>query len=229
MCFSATASFTVAGILTGVGAASMARNSSSSSRVFAAIPFMFAAQQAAEGFVWLTVSGTGHLWLLRLAIGAYLGFALIVWPMWFPFSLLLVERNHDRRRALAALLAVGAVVSLYACVLLMRWHPAASIAGHSLHYEYVESSDGLRELLYLLAYVVATVVPLFVSSTSLARTIGTTLAVSLLVATLVQRGALTSVWCFFAAVLSGMVFVAVGLEERLTAELHAARSAQVAE
>src|SRR5690348_1383449 len=84
MCFSATGSFAIAGVLAGLGAASMVRNSSKAQRMFAAIPFIFAAQQATEGIVWLTIHDGQHASLHRLAVGAFLGFALIVWPIWLP-------------------------------------------------------------------------------------------------------------------------------------------------
>jgi hypothetical protein len=58
-----------------------------------------------------------------------------------------------------------------------------------------------------------------VSTTSLGQTIGSTLVVSLAAALLVQRDALTSVWCFFAAVLSVLVLVAVGRQEQVGAPL----------
>jgi hypothetical protein len=89
MCFSATASFAVAVALACVGAASMARNPSPRGRMLAAIPLVFAAQQATEGIVWLTVSGSAHVSLQPLAVDAFLAFALIVWPLWFPGALLL--------------------------------------------------------------------------------------------------------------------------------------------
>ena len=42
MCFSATGSFAISGVLTAVGAVSVARNSSKPHRMFAAIPLIFA-------------------------------------------------------------------------------------------------------------------------------------------------------------------------------------------
>ena len=44
--------------------------------------------------------------------------------------------------------------------------------------------------------------PLFVSTLPTARTIGITLVISLIATLVVERDALTSVWCFFAAILS---------------------------
>lgn len=103
MCFSAAGSFALSGVLAGVGAASVSRNTSRRHVMFAAIPLVFAAQQAAEGVVWLTIEGSAHPVLHRLAVIAFLGFALIVWPIWLPSSLQLIERRLERRRVLTAL------------------------------------------------------------------------------------------------------------------------------
>ena len=61
----------------------------------------------------------------------------------------------------------------------------------------------------VLVYAVVALLPFFVSTTTLARTIGTTFVVSLVVTIAVYREALTSVWCFFAAILSALILVAV--------------------
>jgi hypothetical protein len=94
----------------------------------------------------------------------------------------------------------------------VRFRPVAKIAGHSIRYDYASSGDGPSHFFYLLAYAVPTVVPFFVSTVSLARTIGVLLIVSLVTSAVVQRDALTSVWCFFAAMLSGLILVAVARE-----------------
>jgi len=224
MCFSATGSFAISGVLTGVGAASIARNSSKPHRMFAAIPLIFAAQQAAEGTVWLTMDGA-HPTLLRLMVGIFLGVALIVWPTWLSFALRLVEKNPARRRALGALFWAGTIVALYATVFLIRFPPVARIAGHSIRYDYVTGTDRQSHLFYLLAYSVPTVVPFFVSTVSMARAIGVMLVVSLVATVVVERDALTSVWCFFAAILSGLILVAVAREQRSPGLVGAAPSA----
>jgi CheY-like chemotaxis protein len=76
------------------------------------------------------------------------------------------------------------------------------------------SGDGLSHLVYLAAYIIPTVIPFFVSTANLARTIGVTLVMSLAATVVVQRDALTSVWCFFAAILSALVLVSVAREQR---------------
>jgi hypothetical protein len=67
---------------------------------------------------------------------------------------------------------------------------------------------------YLAAYAIPVVGPFFVSSLKLARTTGVALLVSLVAAVAIERQALTSVWCFFAAVLSGLLLAAIIMEER---------------
>ena len=64
--------------------------------------------------------------------------------------------------------------------------------------------------------------PFFVSTFRMARALGLVLALSLLVSALVQDQALTSVWCFFAAFLSGLILIAVQREKRAPRLLHGA-------
>jgi len=212
MCFSATGSFAVSGVLAGLGTASILRNSSKPQRMFAAIPLIFATQQAAEGVVWLTIHGRAHATLHQAAVYVYLACALVVWPTWLSWSLLRVERRPARWRVLAAILGLGGIFSVCAALMLIRGRPIAHIVGHSLGYEYASSGEFPLPAVYLLAYVVPTVVPLFVSTATLARTIGTMLVISLGATVLIQRNALTSVWCFFAAILSGLILLAVERE-----------------
>lgn len=224
MCFSAAGSFALSGVLTGIGVASLARTSWKPLRMFAAIPLLFAAQQAAEGAVWLTLGrggGTAH-WL---AVNAFLSVALVVWPMWLPFSLRLVERDDGRRRALTSLFWFGVMVSVYAASLLARWQPTARVAGHSISYDYQSRHETLSHVVYLLTYVVPTMVPFFLSTLALARAMGVMLIASLAVTVLVQRDTLTSVWCFFAAVMSCLILVIVGKEQRGSVALPAAQPA----
>ena len=214
MCFSATGSFAVSGVLAGLGTASILRNPSKPNRMFAAIPLIFATQQAAEGVVWLTIHGEAHATLHQLAVYAYLACALVVWPTWLPWSLLRVEEQWRHRRVLAAIWGMGGLFAACAVLMLLRGRPIARIVGHSLEYEYASSGKFPLPLIYLAAYLVPTVVPLFVSTANLARTIGAMLVVSLAATVLIQRNALTSVWCFFAAILSGLILLGVERERR---------------
>jgi hypothetical protein len=209
VCFSAGGSFALSGVLVGAGAVSSAR-STPAARLLAVVPLLFAAQQAAEGIIWLTVDVPTHATLERAAVYAFLGSALVLWPTLAPLALRLMEPRRARHRALTKLLAMGAIVSLVAAILLVRAEPTARITDHSITYEFGGGAGTLRQLLLFAFYVVPTVVPFFVSTARWASVIGGSLVVSVTIAALIRHEALTSVWCFFAAIVSVIVVFAVG-------------------
>ncbi len=196
-------------VLVGAGAASTAR-STPAARVLAVVPLLFAAQQAAEGIIWLTVDVPMHATLERAAVYTFLGLALVVWPTLAPLSLRLMEPRRARHRPLTKLLATGVVVSLAAAILLVRAEPLARITDHSITYEFGGGAGRVRHVVLLALYVVPTVVPFFVSTARRARGIGGSLVVSVAIAAIIRHEALTSVWCFFAAIVSVLVVFAVG-------------------
>jgi hypothetical protein len=125
--------------------------------------------------------------------------------------------RRGRRRLLAGLSWAGVAVAVCAAVIMVRWKPVAEIAGHSITYAFTPGSSVVRPFAFLAAYAIPTVLPFFFSSASLARTTGAALVVSLVASVAIKWNALTSVWCFFAAILSGLVFAAILLEGRLHA------------
>jgi hypothetical protein len=211
VCFSATGSFTAAGVLAGLGVASVARNEVPSLRMFAAVPLLFAAQQAAEGVVWLTIDERPPGVVARLAVVVFLGFALVLWPAWLPAALRLPEKDPRRRRILAALSWAGIATAAVSAILLVRASPSAHVARHSVAYAFGSGALG-DSVLPLLCYMVPTVAPFFVSSLSLTRIIGVVLFGALVITIVTQRQALTSVWCFFAALLSALILAVVAQE-----------------
>jgi hypothetical protein len=97
-------------------------------------------------------------------------------------------------------------VAVAAFALGVRAHspPRAHITGHSIGYEY-DFPFGGPAFLPDVAYAIPTIVPFFVSSLSLTRAMGVLLCAAMALTLAIQRNALTSVWCFFAAILSGMI------------------------
>jgi hypothetical protein len=218
MCFSATGSFGVAAVIAGIGAVAIKQEKLPSHRMLASVPLLFAAQQVAEGVVWMTIGRPDQAWLQSIAVALFLSFALVGWPVWVPISLFLAERNPRRRRALAVFSWAGVVVGVYAAVLLIRGQPTAHIARHSIAYSYKEHGPALVLALYLPGYVLPTVVPFFISTISRAKVMGAVLVLSLLATFLIERQALTSVWCFFAAILSVLIVLSIGKDHRLIIE-----------
>jgi hypothetical protein len=128
--------------------------------MLAAISLLFAAQQVAEGVVWMTIGHPVDAPLQRIVVALFLGFALVCWPIWVPTALFVAEREPRRRKILAALSLVGMAVGVYAAVLLIHGRPTAHVAGHSLAYSYRERGPALVLALYLPGYVLPTVVPM---------------------------------------------------------------------
>ena len=68
----------------------------------------------------------------------------------------------------------------------------AMVAGHSIRYVHEASTLGRYTVL---VYAVVALLPFFLSTTKLVRTIGATFVVALVVTIVMYREALTSVWC----------------------------------
>jgi uncharacterized membrane protein len=183
--------------------------------MLAVVPLLFAGQQVAEGIVWLTIDRPSLHWLHVLAVAFFMTFALVVWPTWVPLSLLLGERNPRRRTVLKVFTGVGFAVAIYAGILLIRGGPTAQVAGHSIEYNYRDAGPALVLSLYLPMYVVASVVPFFVSTLNRAKLMGAVLVLALVATFVIRRETLTSVWCFFAAILSAFIVLGIGDHRRL--------------
>lgn len=157
MCFSATGSFLASGVLGAIGVAATKRNTSPAHRLFAAIPLLFALQQAAEGVVWLTLEGSAPPQLQRPAALVFLGFALVVWPIWVPLSLWRLERLASRRGLLRFFVAAGLCVSLIAATLLFRWAPVPQVVARSIRYVDPAGVIAFSPLFMLGVYAIPTV------------------------------------------------------------------------
>lgn len=213
MCFSETGSFAAAGVLGGIGAVSIARHRSAPYVMLAALPLVFAFQQGAEGLVWMTMHDRYLGQLHRIAVYAFLVAALVIWPIWIPVALFRVEAQPKRRARLKILVWGGICVSAYSAALLLQGQPRAIVQGHSIGYDY-QGPGFWAAGAYLLLYVAVTVLPFFLSHLSFAKWLGAAFLVGLSGALFTRLGALTSVWCFVSAVLSGLMVASMEITRR---------------
>lgn len=202
MCFSATGSFIAAAINGAAGVAALRKSSGTTESILAAFPLTFAAQQTMEGFLWLGFPMHPASAATSALVNAYVFLALIVWPTLVPLAATIIEKNRNRRVLLLALLSVGLSFSLYYW-LQIRAHPyAAQILGHSISY-----TNGLGlPLTASLLYVAVTCAPLLLSTQGSLKLLGLCVLVGLIVSYVLFFYAFLSVWCFFAAVGSGLIF-----------------------
>ena len=93
MCFSASASFAASGVLSVVGAVSLTK-AERNERLFAAVPLIFAAQQAIEGALWISPVESA----CQIGWGyGFLGFAYVVWPVYVPIAVYLMEKRPQQQ------------------------------------------------------------------------------------------------------------------------------------
>lgn len=204
MCFSATASFGSAAILAVIGIATMRKTTNRSQLAFAAIPFIFAIQQFAEGFVWLSLSNNAYTEWQEPASILFLIFALVLWPIWFPFSILLIEKNMYRKNILYFLLIMGMLIAGYFSYSMLTSPVNAAIENNHILYniEYPWSLITSSNLMYGLA----TILPAFISSTRRTWLLGIFVIISYIATTIFFPENIISVWCYFAALISCVVY-----------------------
>jgi hypothetical protein len=170
----------------------------------ASIPAFFAFQQFAEGALWLTIGQPGHATSENIFTHIFLAMAQVVWPVLVPISALLLEHNRTRKRILSALLMLGVAIGLYYSYWLIAVPVHAEIIGN--HVVYQDTALNSWGLATIILYLTATIAPLFVSSVKRVYLLAIVMTISFIVSALFYIRCLTSVWCFFAAVISFAVF-----------------------
>lgn len=204
MCFSAQASFGAAGVLSVIGLLSLKKVKRRRLYPFAVVPLLFAIQQVFEGIVWVTYQNPHQEVLNTIAMYGFLFFAFFFWPVWIPSALILIETQVKRRNILYALLGVGFAVSTGLVWSVVQHGAGAQISCSHIKYD-VEIPHTFHEW-GVWAYCLATVVPFFVSSKKLAWVFGLLVCGSVALTLYAYAAYFTSVWCFFAAVLSAAIY-----------------------
>lgn len=203
MCFSSTASFAASAILTGAGVLAFRAVQRPGQRALAAIPWIFAAQQFIEGWLWLGLTAPGPVTWLVPATYAYLMFSQVFWPIWVPFAMLGAEEDRVRRIWLRRIIGIGVVVAAYHAWAIFSSAPQATIDGHHVHYTVAYPWHGSFAASVL--YAIATVFAVFLSSGARMWVLGLVLFVSWAVAAAFFPGNVISVWCYFAALISVLI------------------------
>jgi hypothetical protein len=200
MCFSTEASFTAALVLAITGSLTLKNNSLRPQFFLAAIPLLFALQQLSEGFVWLHISkNIGSDALFYNAQRAFLTFAFLVWPIWIPLSLAMVEAVPWRRFVLILILYAGVILSLLNLSYAMKHDISVQVVNHSLHYSVkVPPQAAIYPLIVLL--------PCFISNLKKLKLFGILIVIGYLIAAYFYKMTFVSVWCFFAAIVSLLVY-----------------------
>ena len=202
MCFSATASFTAGAALLIVGTVTARRARRRAELPFALIPVLFGVQQLIEGAIWLTFPDRAPLLNSVLTI-AYSFFSHVLWPVYVPIAILLLEPVVWRRRVLAAIAAAGAAVGVYLLYFLVTLPIVSQVQGR--HIAYISPHYYL--VVVMLLYVLGTCVSMLFSSHPRVRLFGVAAFAAYVVTYVFYTVWVISVWCFFAAALSVIVLL----------------------
>ena len=205
MCFSVEASFGAGIVLSVIGVASIKKVQSPSQIAFASIPLIFSVQQITEGFLWLALSNPVYASLQQVTTYTFLFLAQIVWPLWVPLAILLVEKEDKRKTIQKLLVAIGVLLSIYLAYCLLSYNVQAKIIGYHISYEQ-DYPVGLS-LVGGVFYFIATIAPPFFSTIKMMWLLGLAILISYIITIIFYEDYFVSVWCFFASVISISVFV----------------------
>jgi hypothetical protein len=201
MCFSAPASFAAAAITGATGIATVTRVQGRSEFPLAAMPIFFAVQQTIEGLLWLRLPDDPAGPIPIALTHVFLLFALVFWPVYAPFATLSIESDPRRYKWISVCLFSGFIVAAYFLWSLHMGPRTASIEdGHIIY-----SGDPHLPVFVLYLYPAATCLAPALSSHRLVRILGLFVFLGSLAAYIAYRDAFASVWCFFAAVASGII------------------------
>jgi len=209
MCFSATASFGASAILFGIGSLSMKNSENGPQKFLASIPLLLSIQQIFEGILWLSISNPAYLEWVKPSTYGFLLFAQVIWPIFIPTALLLIEKEPGRRKSLSYFLALGIMQTLLMGYGLIVFPTESSISGSHIRYDmdFPAANNWYGGVLYILA----TGFSPFISSVKRISLIGVIILFTYLFTRIFYGYYVISVWCYFAAMIS-FVILSVSLK-----------------
>ncbi len=209
MCFSATASFSAGVLLLGAGTLTLKSARRPRELPFAAIPLLFAIQQLTEGVIWLTFRLDAPL-LNAVMTYVYSFFSHVLWPVYVPVAVWLIEPPGWHRRALLAFAAAGSVVGVYLLYILVAFSVVSRPVGQ--HIEYV--SPHFFAAVTMTLYLMSTALSPVLSTHRVVRVFGILALLSFAAAYYFYATWFISVWCFFSALLSAVVYLHFAMRGR---------------
>ncbi len=199
MCFSPEASFIASAGLAAVSVPTL-KMARKNEKIFAAIPLIFAIQQGVEGVQWLTLQNGG----VNIAAGyAFLFFAMLLWPVFVPLAVFNLDEH--RRHILKWFIGLGALLFAYFLFLLTLTPLSISIVNRCIVYHLDFPSQ--VALGFGMLYVLVVTGSFMFSSRREVQWFGVITFFSAFIAGQYFLWAFVSVWCFFAALLSSLIFL----------------------
>jgi len=162
--------------------------------------------------VWLSLSNEAFSAWHRPATYLFLIFAQVVWPVWIPLAMMLLEKDRWRRQILYTLLGLGLLLSAQTIYCLTFYSVDSRIAAY--HIQYALDFPPTWMVILAITYGIVTVFSTFLSTVRWMWVLGIPIALSYLVTRILFADYVLSVWCFFAAIISvAVVYVLAGMRK----------------
>ncbi|MFA5055867.1 MAG: DUF6629 family protein [Dehalococcoidia bacterium] len=202
MCFSAPASLAASGALAIGGIATLRLQKRKADIPLSLFPIIFAAHQLTEGILWLSLTGVISDTYRAGAIYAYAFIAFVLWPIFVPFSMYMIETGRMRRKIILLCQLAGLYIGI-ACLVGMIRHPVeATMMSSSITYHVTAPPMALAP------YLIAVSIPFLVASNKRLAILGFALLVACGTAAYMSCcNTFPSLWCFYAAILSLIVYL----------------------
>ena len=168
---------------------------------FAMIPLLFGVQQIIEGMLWLSFRFDAPL-LNVIMTYVFTLFSHVLWPIFVPFSIGLMETVAWRKKVISAFQITGIAVGLYHLYVIVKFPVTSEVNGHIVYV-----SPYFNKVPVLVLYLAATCVGAFFSSHKIINIFGALALLLFMVAYWFYTVAFFSVWCFFAAILSVVIYL----------------------
>lgn len=195
--------FTLAGALLTIGVLTLKKVSHAGEWVFASLPLLFGLHQFDQAIVWLGLLHLVDASILHVAAQLFVFYAQAVLPVLVPLAVWLLETRGPKRDLLASLVLIGALLAVY-----VGWglaHYPTQVYVHHVSLVYANASTA--HLWVALLYILTTCGSLILSRSVTIQLFGWLNLVGLVAVYLVAEYAFTALWCLYAALVSGMLYL----------------------
>ena len=168
---------------------------------FAMIPLLFGVQQIIEGMLWLSFRFDAPLLNVAMTYMFTL-FSHVLWPIFVPFSIGLVETVAWRKKVRLAFQFIGIAVGLYLLYWIVKFPVTSEVDEHIVYV-----SPHIYKVPVMALYLAATCIGCFFSSHRLINLFGVLALLLFMLAYWIHAVAFFSIWCFFAALLSAVIYL----------------------
>ncbi|MDO8445049.1 MAG: hypothetical protein Q7T53_02920 [Deltaproteobacteria bacterium] len=187
--------------MSGFGVATLKQTERKAEIPFAMIPLLFGVQQIIEGMLWLSFRYDVPLLNMTMTY-VFTLFSHVLWPIFVPFSIGLLETVAWRKKVISTFLITGIAVGLYNLYFIVTY-PVIS----EINCNIVYALPHFNKVQVMGLYLAATCVSCFFSSHKIINVLGVLTLFLFIIAYWFYTVAFFSVWCFFAAILSVVIYL----------------------